>query len=276
MRAALALVVAAALAGCSGGASQAPPEGAAAFVVEGFVVDARLLPIAGAPVVALGQGANATTDASGHFLLRALAAQDLVLLVAPPGYVAQSRAVSAFSGSHAWVNLTLEAVAFAAPYHQTEMYRATVQCGVSVVAGEDPSRPHEHRGVKCSDHLPSPTSVWNYTVPVNTTGLILEAFWEPGTPASTALVLKATMVGTGEVLAFVEGMSPLKQQVSRVSLQQNVAAGHDVLSVELRPGAGTGQHDHGAVGAFVQQQVQLFATAFFNGPVDPAFTVASG
>ena len=271
----MALLLASMLAGCSGGPGPAAAPSAPEFVVEGFVVDARLVPIAGAPVVALGQAANATTDEAGHFVLHALAAQDLVLLVAPAGYVAQSRAVSAFSGSHAWVNLTLEAVAFAQPYHQTEMFRATVQCGVSVVAGEDPAKPHEHQGVKCSDHVPSPTSVWNYTVPANTTGLILEAFWEPGTPASTALVLKGTMQGTGEVLAFVEGMSPLKQQLSKVSLQQNVAAGYDVLTIELRPGAGTGQHDHGAVGAFVQQQVQLFATAFFNGPVDPTFTVAT-
>ncbi len=273
-RLAVALLLASMLAGCSEGGGQDAPAAVSELVVEGFVVDVRLVPLADVPVVALGQTANATTAQDGHFLLRAPAGQDLVLLVAPPGFVAQSRAVSAYSGGHQWLNLTLEPVAFAAPYNQTEMFRATVQCGVTVVAGEDPSKPHEHQGVKCSDHLPSPTSVWNYTVPANATGLILEAFWEPGTPASTALVLKATMQGTQEVLAFVEGTSPLKQQVSRVSLQQSVAAGFGVLTVELRPGAGTGQHDHGAAGAFVQQQVQLFATAFFNGPVDPTFTVA--
>ena len=274
LRAAVALLLASMLAGCSGSGGQAAPPASAQLVVEGYVVDERLVPLPGVLVEALGSNASATTDEAGHFELRASAAQDLVLVVAPAGYVAQSRAVSAFSGGHQWVNVTLAAVPFAAPFHTTEAYAASVQCGVTAVVGEDPSRPHEHQGVRCSDYLDSPNRFWNYTVPTNTTGLVLEAVWEPSTPAATAIVLRVTVQGTGEVLSYKEGSSPMRLQLSAVALAQNVAAGFDVVSVEVRPGAGTGEHDHGAVGAFVQQQVDLYMTAFFNGPVDPTFTIA--
>ena len=124
--------------------------------------------------------------------------------------------------------------------------------------------------------LPDGNNVWNYTIPDNTTGLVLEAFWEPQSELSKALVVKASIPQTGEVLAFVESMSPLRIQMSKVALAQNLAAGHSPSSIVVTPGAGTGNHDHGAAGAFFQQPFQLVMTAFFNGPVDPSYSVVTG
>lgn len=271
MRALALLALLPLLAGCSQ-APEAPPE-VPGPVVEGFVLDAARAPIVGAAVAVQGQAANATTDDAGHFAFEAPAGVELLVTVTAPGFVPSSQIVPAFSGERHVLNFTLVRVAFAEPYRTVEDFNGVVSCGVTAVVGEDPSAPHEHKGVRCDEVLPDGQNVWNYTIPDNTTGLVLEGFWEAQSEVSRALVLKATIPETGEVLAFVESMSPLRVQLSKVALAQNLAAGHPLVSIVVTPGAGTGNHDHGAVGAFAQQPFQLVMTAFFNGPVDPAYTV---
>jgi hypothetical protein len=263
------------LAGCSQ-APEAPPAEPAAVVVGGFVLDPARAPVEGAAVTVQGQAANATTDAAGRFSLEAPTGVDLLLTASAAGFVPQSQLVPAFSGARHDLSFTLQRVPFDEPYTAVQDFNGVVSCGVTVVVGEDPSSPHEHRGLRCDDLLPDWNNAWNYTIPHNTTGVVLEGFWEPQSELSKALVVKASIRATGEVLGYVETMSPLRIQLSKVALQQNLAAGHDILAIVVTPGAGTGNHDHGAAGAFVQQRFQLVATAFFNGPVDPAYTVRDG
>jgi hypothetical protein len=273
-RAVLPLALAFLLAGCSnGGSSDGPPE-ADVSQVEGWVMDDALAPVAGASIIAQGLDANTTTDEDGHFALTSPAGSDLLLVVAAPGFVTQSRFLGAYSGAHAWLNLTLKRIPFAAPYHLTSSYTGAIQCGATATVGEDPNSPHEHRGIKCTDAAPSSAWIWNYTIPFNVTALVVEAFWEPSTPSATALILKAVIPETGELLAFVEGTNPIKQQLSQVNLAQNLAAGHTRLAIQMTPGAGTGGHDHGAIGVFFNQQFTLYMTEFYNGPADPAFTIS--
>jgi hypothetical protein len=258
-------------AGCSQAPKPAAPD--AGPLVEGFVMDAARAPIAGAHATVQGQAANGTTDDLGHFALDAAAGVDLLITVQADGFVPESQFVSAYSGPHHVLNFTLARIPFAKPYTTVEQFRGTVACAVTAVIGEDPSAPHEHKGVRCDDVLPASQNEWNYTIPSNTTGLVLEAFWQPQTDLSTALIMKGTIPETGDILAFVEGVNPLRVQFSKVALAQNLAAGHQTVRVVVTPGAGTGSHDHGAIGAFVDQPFQLVMTAFFNGPVDPAYTV---
>ena len=263
------------LAGCS--QAPAPPAEVPGLLVEGVVVDAALAPVADARVIVQGSNAsaNATTDASGWFAFEAPPGADLLVTVSAAGFVPESQVVAAFSGARHTLNFTLERVPFAAPYTTVESFDGVVSCGVTAVVGEDPSAPHEHKGVRCDEVVEGGSNVWNYTVPANSTGIVLEGFWEPQSELAKALVVKATIPETGEVLAFVESMSPLRVQMSALSLARNLAAGHDTITVVVNPGAGTGNHDHGAAGAFVQQPFQLVMTAFFNGPVDPTYTVAA-
>jgi hypothetical protein len=256
------------LAGCSdGGAGPPAPAGPR---LEGWVVDEAHVPVEGASVALQGLGGNATaTDEEGHFALDAPSGVDLLLVVHATGFHSASRLVPAFSGGEHVLNFSLERLPLAAPFHQASSFRGTVSCGVTVVLQEDPDNPHEHQGVRCDAALPAgQNNVWNYTLPANTTGLVLEGFWEPQTPMSEALVVKAEVVGTGQVLAFLESMSPLRVQMSSA----NVA---DAQAVTVTPGAGTGSHEHGAAGLFVEQEFQLVMTAFFNGPVDPSYSVAA-
>ena len=279
MRALLAAVLVAPLllAGCSDGKG-GPPEAAPGPVVEGWVVDAVRAPVPGASVLVQGTNTSATTDAEGHYRFEATAGVDLLITAAADGFVAESQIVPAFSGAQHILNFSLERVPVAEPYHLSSAFDGFISCGFTVVAQEDPSRPHEHQGVRCDTVLPVGTTnnVWNYTIPTNATGLILEGFWEAQTPASEALVVKAQVAGTGQVLAFLESSNPLRVQMSSANLKTAAEDGRTHIVVTVTPGAGTGSHEHGAVGVFVEQPFRLVMTAFFNGPVDPSYTTPQG
>lgn len=274
MRALLALAAALPLllAGCSDG--QAEDEGAEPGpVVQGWVVDASRVPVVGAAVLVQGTNLTLATDQEGHYRFEAPPAIDLLVTVAADGFVSESQIVPAFSGAQHVLNFSLERLPAADPYHVASTFDGIVSCGVTLVLQEDPDNPHTHQGLRCDTVLPGVTTnhVWNYTIPDNSTGLILEGFWEPQTPASQALVVKAEVAGTGQVLAFLETMSPLRIQLSAANLQQAAEDGRTHIVVTVTPGAGTGSHEHGAVGVFVDQPFTLVMTAFFNGPVDPSY-----
>lgn len=263
------------LAGCSSEPQDAPAQ-ASGPLVEGWVVDSRLAPVAGARVAAIGLGANASTDGDGHYAFGVPAGVEVLVVAEADGFVAQSRAVSAGSGDHLVVNFTLDRVPAAAPYRTVEAFDGILRCGLVLVVGEDPARPHEHQGVRCSNLLEDDANAWLYGVPANASGLVIEAVWEPQSAVSQSMLLNVSVQATGEVLGFQEGISPLRAQPSRFKLDLERQAGNHVLSVRLEAGAGTGNHEHGAAGAVVEQEFRLFATAFYNGPVDPSYSVTRG
>jgi len=267
---AAALVLLLLLAGCSEEPA-ATPETTPGPLVEGWVVDSKRAPVVGASIAVEGQPIQGTTDAEGHYRFEAPVGIDLLVVVAADGYHPSSRLVPAYSGAVHVLNFSLQKVPDATPYHLASEFEGSVSCAFTVVLQEDPDRPHQHQGVRCTDLLPTQTHVWNYTIPTNATGLVLEGFWEAQTPASEALVVKAEVVGTGQVLAFVESMSPLRVQLSAANLAAAAKDGRSYMTVTVTPGAGTGSHEHGAIGLFVEQPFQLVMTAFFNGPVDPSF-----
>ncbi|MEA3165491.1 MAG: CarboxypepD reg-like domain [Thermoplasmata archaeon] len=268
-----ALAFAALLAGCSQGQGDGA-DTTPGPVVDGLVVDAARIPIGGAAFSVQGQPETGVTDEGGRFEFEAPPGVELLVTVQAAGFVGSSQLIPPFSGDHHDLVFLLERLPSEAPYVTVEKFDGIIRCGLTAVVGEDPSRPHEHKGVRCDDVAPMGQNIWNFTVPVGATGLVLEGFWEPRTELSTALILKVTIPETGDIVGFVEQVSPLRLQFSKVALAQNLAAGHDTLSIVVTPGAGTGNHDHGAVGVFVDQDFRLIMTSFFNGPVDPAYTVA--
>jgi hypothetical protein len=262
-----------ALAGCSSGGEPAPetPDG---VVVEGWIIDERVVPVVGATARLAGHGLSTTTDDSGHYVLEAPSGAELVIVVEAAGYATESGAIAALSGPRHVLNFSLERLPFAAPRDEVQSFDGLIRCGVVATAQEDPARPHQHEGVRCSQLSNDTGNRWSYFLPAETTGVVVEVVWEPQSEVSRALVLKATMVETGEVLAFLEGTSILRIQLSSVKIAQEMAAGNDEVLFVLEPGAGSGDHEHGAVGAFVQQQFTIYATAFFNGPVPPSYSIA--
>ena len=271
MRIASLAVLAVVLAGCSQNGPDAT-SGPAGVQVDGWVMDAALKPIEGAAITTAG--GQAVTDVAGHFVLVAPVGQDLVLMATAPGYAASSKALPAFSGANPIVNFTLDRLPDEAPYHETQAFTGFLQCAVTAVVMEDQSRPHEHRGVRCSGPVNDTRNVWHTAVDPKATGLVIEASWTPNNEAAQGLVMKATVDGSGEVLGFLEGPSMLRLQVSQARLLQNLEAGFLDYTVVIDAGAGTGEHEHGAVGVFVEQRFDLYATTFYNGPADPSFSVA--
>lgn len=267
----LALVLA--LAGCAQSPAPAAELVVAGPVVEGWIVDERLVPVAGVAVSLAGLGLATATDAAGHYRLDAPRGADLLVVTNAEGFRPQTRSVGAQSGERHLVNFTLERIPDAEPFHVVTTHTGTVRCGVVAIVAEDQSRPHEHQGVRCSQLLNDTSNVWTYTLPTNSTGVVVEVAWTPQSELAQALVLKVVVEGTGDVLAFIEGTSVLRIQLSSVNLAQAAAAGHTALRVSLEPGAGTGNHEHGAAGAFFEQVFDVYATAFFNGPVDPSYSI---
>ncbi len=274
MRGALLAAFAMVLAGCS----QAAPFQATASgpLVEGWVLDLALTPIAGASVTVAGTAIGVRTDAAGHFILEAPSGTDLVVTVAADGFGSTSQAISALSGTRHVLNFTLERIPAAAPYHVVERFSGFLQCAVTAVVMEDQSSPHEHQGVRCSSLVNDTRNVWHGDIPAETTGLIIETQWTPNSELAQGLVMKIVVDGSGDVIGFVEGRSILRIQLSQTNLQRNLQAGFTHYTVTIDAGAGTGEHEHGAIGVFLEQPFTLFATSFFNGPVDPAYSVAEG
>lgn len=266
------LALSAALAGCGQAPEATRPT--AGPQVEGWIVDERLAPVAGARATAIGLGANGTSDADGHFAFAVPPGADVVVLAEADGFIGQTRAVSANSGDILVVNFTLERVPVAEPYRTVESFDGILRCGVVAVAGEDPGQPHEHEGVRCSALLGDDANIWPYEVPANATGLVIEALWEAQSDLSRSMYLNVSVEATGEVLGWQEGESPLRAQPGRSNLDLQRQLGHRVLAIRMESGAGTGNHEHGAVGVVFEQAFRLFVTAFYNGPVDPGYAFA--
>ena len=244
-------------------------------VIEGWVVDAGLVPLPGARVALPDAGVETHTDDAGHYQLDTAAGVTSVVVVTNPGYLPASGAISAYSGAHQVLNFTLQRLPDAKPFHETISFDGFVDCGVTAAVMENQSRPHEHQGVKCSTYLNTSRNVWPSEIPALATGLVVEIVWTQESELSGALVLKVTNDATGDILGFVESTSPLRVQLSQATILQDEAAGKTAITIDVEPGAGTGSHDHGAVGAFANQEFTAYATAFYNGPADPLFTVTA-
>lgn len=266
----LALGLALLLAGCFQPTAPAAP--AAFVVVQGWIVDERLVPIVNASVTWTGTNASTQSRPDGFYRLEGPVGVEGLLVFEQAQHAAQARAVSAASGRLHWLNVTLVRLPVLEPYAETQSFQGILRCGVVATTQEDPSRPHEHQGVRCSQTLNDTSNRWEYTIPSDTTGIVVEAFWDAQSPVAQAMVLKIVSA-SGEVFGFAESTSPNRLQLSSFKLQQELAAGSDLLVMTLEPGAGTGNHEHGAVGAFVQQSFTVYATAFFHAPVPPTYSI---
>lgn len=259
------------LAGCSqdGPPSRAPP----APQVQGIVVDTTLRPLPGIEVVETGSGARTSTDENGFYVLAVPRLSEVVLVWQGEGFVAQSRGFGGVAGV-AWANVTLERVPITDPFVVVRSFEGFLRCAAVGTFVEDPSRPHEHEGVRCHALLNDTANTWVLDVGAQAEGLVIEVAWEAQSPLASALVVRV-VAPDGDVFGFQEGQSMLHLQVSAVKLAQALEAGPLALTIALEAGAGTGNHEHGAVGVFVNQRFTVFASEFHNGPAPIGYSVAN-
>jgi hypothetical protein len=267
------LLCVAALAGCTQQASQERNEPPGP-VIEGWVTNVALVPIAGAAVLVAGSELNTTTTQEGHFRLSVSRGTSVVVTVTARGYLPASQAIGDGAGAHHVLNFTLQKIPAAAPYDLVEKQEGFLQCAVTAVVLEDQGNPHSHQNVNCSMAVNDTRNIWRNSLATNASGLVFELEWEPNSELAQGLVMKITVDGSDDILGFIEGRSILKIHVSKDKLQEHLAAGRTNYTVTITPGAGTGEHEHGAIGVFVEQAFTIYATSFFNGPVDPTYTIA--
>lgn len=131
------LLTATALAGCSGGdaggadATGPPADDQTTGTVEGIVVDAELLNVAGAAVAIPPAGVETTTGDDGRFLLEGVSAGSHTLFVNKLGYEAETKRIDVVAGQTTEVEVTLTAIAVQDPYADVVPFAGYFECSMA-------------------------------------------------------------------------------------------------------------------------------------------------
>jgi hypothetical protein len=267
MALAAALLLAALLAGCSGGdggrggltvggrtvsISAAPQAGKGALA--GVVVDEAIRPVAGANVSVAGQ-VVATTRDDGAFVLDALDPGSLILVVAAPGFLPIQTSAEVVAGETASVRVLLPRDNRPVPYHVTYSHDGFMQAwgGLGQYYVEETA---DGGSGLCDCRV-------TFALEPNSTMLVYEAYWEdtvpdPGAQADYYWVVTQP-TGTGDEAGYCR--SPC---VQRVGLK------------EYDPAAATyARLDGPDTWPEAQQTFQLFVTVWANGAAPEDWTLAS-
>lgn len=265
------LVLALAMAGCGSNDGRGPASEASA--VEGWVTDARLIGIPGAIVTAAGTNATATTDGEGRFVLSLDPRFDGTLTARAEGYTAASTVVTGSSGSFRTARIQLERQPVAAPYTTVESYRGFLQCAVVAIA--EGSEPHDWTGFRCSTIMQDDRTHWLLPIPEGIGGMVFELAWNATNSMANTMVLRVDVAATGEPLGVQESISMVRVQPAQENLRRTLAEGNRDLLVTVDAGAGDTEQEEGSVGVFLEQAFTIYATSFFNQPVDPGYSIAN-
>ncbi|MEA3202922.1 MAG: Carboxypeptidase regulatory-like domain [Thermoplasmata archaeon] len=265
------------LAGCGGkagtgggaaGAHEAP-------LLQGYVFDAAVRPVANANVTIQGVGvtgrnATAATAADGHYAFHALPVdQRLVVIVQAAGLKSLSKQVSLSSGNSTMLNFTLDAVPTQKPYSEPVGFNGFIGCETATTAQG------QTQTTDCGGTLNR--RVWVFNVNPGCTGIVIETAWVPTSPAAQFLHAVVSTVGLGDqqaVLAEVTDASVLKAVVGQAQCEKYYPQGGTVQVVwSADANAANQEAGVGAAAAF-QQDFRAVATAFFVAPPPPDFSAA--
>lgn len=275
----LAVVAALAVAGCASLADADEPVDATPTMrrIEGWVLDEAIRPVVNATATAVGANVTARTDDEGHYMLSLPLGQQVFITVEADGFIPKSAYLGG-GGTRGVLNFSLVHLPTMEPFTLLTEHEGQLTCAVSAVVGQDdPSKPHEHVALRCYDVIPQEFDeghLWSYVIPAQAQAVVVEMFWDKGTELAAALVLKIQVASTGDVVGFVEGTSPIRIQLAQLVVEQLHGLNNTELLLTVLPGAGTGNHEHGAVGVFFEQPFHIYATAFFHQPAPPTYSVA--
>jgi hypothetical protein len=264
------------LPGCGGKAGDStdgPSSAAGLPLLQGYVFDQAVRPVANANVTIQGVGvaarnATAATAQDGHYAFPALPVEErLVVTVQAPGLKSLSKQVSLSAGNSTLLNFTLEAVPTKKPYSEPIGFNGFLSCETTVTA-EDQTHP-----VDCGDTTNH--RVWVFNVNPGCTGIILDTKWAPTSPTAQFLHVTVQTVGLGDqnaVLAEVTGASVLRAQVGQAQCQKYFPQGGTIQVVWRADPNAADQEAGVGVAATVQQDFKAVATAFFVATPPPDFS----
>jgi hypothetical protein len=233
-----AVLVAGALAGCSGGSKEPKDDGKGLDVtpttggIRGIVVDQAIVPVQGARVTLSG-GANTTSAADGAFNFTGLQPGDYIVMVGKPGYIPVQAAatVEANVPDPPVVKVLLQALTTAKPYVDYFKLEGFYECSQAVFFVTD-TCDWEYRtawdSANDTGNQPpgAPRSFLHYyntqfiDVPEDTFSIVQEGFWTDESVHTFWIMLDATPIDSGcdcsETWAnVIGGPSPLYNRLDR-------------------------------------------------------------
>lgn len=272
------LVVALAIAGCSGGqdadpgAGPAPAQSDSIPMLHGYVFDPAIRPLEGATVKVLDTNVSSTTTDEGFFGFGGLPTEQFLVIVATmPGYIPSSKQVTLAPDVPVRLNFTLEPQPVAAPYREIIPFEGFVGCQAAFAVSDTNNTLDCNNGLEQRPRL-------DFAVGPDLAGAVIEVFWEPFTPAAESMGLRLETLELGQlniVLGQVLGPSPL-----RISVPQSVAEkyypGGGLMRLTVFAASDAHQNEAG-VGASLafQQSFEAFASLFYVQPPEASYTLAN-
>lgn len=280
---AAALLAAAALAGCSGGADPQPvdiPVGSGRAVLAGVVVDEAIRPVAGALVDVTDSGLEATTDENGEFLLP-VPVGDHLLEVRHEAFATIQQTVTVPDGGLRGLTLRLILPASEAPYHTVAKYDGFVVCslGISVIfseeCGEGVGTPAGRVGKQANNAI-------RYDFQSESPSLktvVVEQAWQPTSEAGREmLVIFATnwtcepaCGGDGVGDGSMQGPSPLLLRADEADLAPHLRDPATVFTTYT-----LARNDATQVNVLLSQGFQLFVTLFYREAAPEGYSFVGG
>jgi hypothetical protein len=262
------------LAGC--GAKPGPggvPAGPEAPLLQGYVFDQAVHPVARANVTVQGVGvagrnATAATGPDGHYAFRALPVeQRLVVIVQAAGLKSLSKQVALSAGNSTLLNFTLEAVPSAKPYSEPVGFNGYIACETSATA-QGQTQTSDCGGT-------ANRRVWVFNVNPGCKGIVIETAWTPATPGAQFLHAVVSTVGLGDqqaVLSEVTDKPVLRAVVGQAQCEKYFPQGGTVQVVWSADANAASQEAAAGAAAVVNQDFRAVATAFFVTPPPPDFS----
>lgn len=284
MRAACAaLLLAAALAGCSGGAGPTPvdvPVGAGRAVLAGVVVDEAIRPVEGATVDVTDSGLEATTDEAGAFLLP-VPVGDHIVEVRHASFAPVRQTVAVPETGLRGLTLRLVLPASEAPYRVVAKHDGFVVCslGVSVMFSEECG---EGVGTPVGRFGKQDNNAIRYDFQSESPSLktvVLEQVWEPTSDAGREMLVllntdwacepacEGDAVGAGAM----QGPSPLLLRVDEADLAPHLQDPATVFTTYT-----LARNDATQANVLLNQGFQLFVTLFYRESAPEGYSFVAG
>lgn len=272
------LVIALAVAGCTGG--QDAPAGPSAEgtqagdipMLHGYIFDPALRPLQGAVVKVLDTNSSFATTDEGFFGFDDLPTEQFLVIVATmDGYIPSSKQVTLVPDTPVRLNFTLEPQPIAVPYLEQLPFEGLIGCQAAVTVSTT------NNTFDCNNGLEQRPR-WDFSVGADLAGAVIEVFWEPFSPGAESLGLRLETLELGQmnvVLGEVVGPSPLRVSVPQ-SAAEKYYPGGGLMRLTVFAASDAHQNEAG-IGSSVafQQSFQAFASLFYVAPPDPSYTIAN-
>lgn len=242
-------------------------------ILQGYVLDPALRPLAGANITIAAVNATTVTDHNGHYAFRDLPGTEALVAVAEmPGYVPLGRSVQLSAGNSTMLNFTMVPVPTAKPYVEQQQFKGFLSCQAVLTANDN------NNGADCGTSTTTNRNIWEFNVGSNVAGIVLETAWTPKSQLAQFLNATVETVGLGDQdaqLSAVEGASILRAQVTHDQSLKYYPEGGTVR-IKINAATATKEQEQAAgLGLAAEQEFQIIASIFYVTPPDPTFSAAT-